>query len=332
LLSCAAAGNDIIFDAPIDPETKQVRNESKLCEQGRNFCNKLWNVTRLLKGLTVADHPQSELNRLAVAWLQNRFDSVLTQVEADFAQYRLSDVVMALYKFIWDDFCSWHIEVIKPAQGESIDRITYEATIGLFEKMMVILHPFMPFITEEVWHQLRRRSKAEDCIMSSYPQAGTFDKTLIAQVEKAMDLTTKIRETRNSNGISPKEELRLYVEDGEGAKALYTQPGLAAMIQKMANLGDLTFTKAEPPSSISFLSGREKYYLEINIVIDKDAERERILKELEYHRGFVAGVIKKLGNERFVSGAPAHVVDLERKKLSDGEEKIRLLEQTLEKL
>ena len=337
MLSSAAAGNDIIFDAPFDPKTKQVLNESKLCEQGRNFCNKMWNALRLVKGWQVDDTPQSAINRLAVSWLEQKFSKVLAGMEANFTQYRLSDVLMNLYQFIWDDFCSWYLEMIKPTYtGDGVsgptDRTTYEATLSLFEKMITALHPFMPFVTEEIWHQLRSRKKGEDCIVSHYPAAGSFDENFIQQVEKAKDLITEVRNIRNNNGISPKESLPLFVEPGHSARELFSTQGLDEMLVKMANLTAVKLTETELPTSVSFLSGKGKYYLEINVAIDKDAERERMQKELAYFRGFIASVQKKLGNERFVSGAPAEVVEVERRKLADGEEKIRQLEESLEKL
>ncbi len=337
MLSSAAAGNDIIFDAPIDEKTKQVLNESKLCEQGRNFCNKMWNALRLVKGWQIEDLPQSAANQLAVKWLQDKLDKTLTEVEVNFTTYRLSDVLMGLYAFIWDDFCSWYLEMIKPAYREDgsadpLDRKTYEATLEIFEKTMVALHPFMPFVTEEIWHQLRNRHAGNDCIVSAYPKPGRFDAELIQRVERLKEVVTKTREIRQNNGLSAREPLRLHVESGESARKMYALEGLDALLLKMAILSEINLTEAEPPSTVSFLAGVEKYYLEINVVIDKDAERERMMKELEYFKGFVKSVNVKLGNERFVNSAPANVVEGERKKLSDGEEKIRLLEESLSKL
>ncbi|MFQ5446480.1 MAG: valine--tRNA ligase [Saprospiraceae bacterium] len=337
MLLSGSAGNDIIFDAPFDPKTGQVINESKLCEQGRNFCNKMWNALRLVKGWQVENTPQNDINRLAVAWLENKLNKTLASIGENFSQYRLSDVLMSLYQFIWGDFCSWYLEMIKPnytgnGVSEPLDRTTYEATLVLFEKMMSVLHPFMPFVTEEIWHHLRERKPGADCVISRYPEAGAFDDALISEVEKAKDVVTKIRETRNSKGISPKEALPLFVEASQNAKALFENKGLHAMLRKMGNLSHVTLTNAEPPSAVSFLSGTEKYYLEIKVVIDADAEKKRIQEELEYFRGFVTGVQKKLSNERFVNNAPAPVVDKERRKLADGEEKIRLLEESLAKL
>lgn len=337
MLLSGSAGNDIIFDAPFDPETKEVLNESKLCEQGSKFCNKMWNALRLIKGWEKSDAEQPAVNALAVAWMKDKLDQTLTDVEANFTTYRLGDVLMGLYQTIWDDFCSWYLEIIKPSfnadgTSEPLDNKTYEATIDIFEKMMAALHPFMPFVTEELWHQLRNRHAGNDCIVSAYPTAGRVDKDLVQKIEKAKDAITKIRDARSNNGVSPKEPLRLFVQNSAGAKQLFDLPGLSGLVKKMGNLADVILTDDEPSSTVAFISGTEKYFLEMNITIDLEAEKERLAKELDYYRGFVASVEKKLSNERFVSGAPAQVVDNERKKMADGQEKIKNLEAALANL
>jgi valyl-tRNA synthetase len=297
----------------------------------------MWNALRLIKGWGTADSEQSEVNALAVKWIKDKFDQTLASVESNFEQYRLGDVLMGLYQVIWDDFCSWYLEIIKPSYlsdgvSEPLDQKTYEATIEVFEKMMAALHPFMPFVTEEIWHQLRRRREGNDCIVTAYPTAGRVDKDLIIKVEKAKDAITKIRDARSGKGVSPKEPLKLLVQNTNSAQDMYSLKGLAGLLQKMGNLSELSLTDQEPSNAVAFISGTEKYFLEMDIQIDQKAERERLTKELEYNRGFVASVEKKLSNERFVSGAPAQVVDNERKKLADGLEKIRILEEALGKL
>ena len=337
MLSCASAGNDIIFDAPFDPLTKKVLNESKLCEQGRNFCNKMWNALRLVKGWEVTDLPQPPLNHLAVRWIKDKTDSVMVNLEKNFDQYRLSDALMNLYQLIWGDFCSWYLEMIKPAylaEGKSrpLDKKTREATIEVFEKLMVALHPFMPFVTEEIWHQLRRRQEGNDCIVQRYPKPGRVDKALITNVEKAKDVVSKIRDTRNTNGISPKKPLQLFVEKTPGAEALFATAGIREMILKLGNLSALALVESEPPGTVSFISGTEKYFLEIQVEIDKEAESRRLAEEKKYLEGFISSVQKKLANERFVSNAPQAVVEKERKKLADGRERLRLVEEALNNL
>jgi valyl-tRNA synthetase len=335
MMASAAAGNDIIFDAPFDPETKQILNESKLCEQGRNFCNKLWNALRLIKGWEVSDATSveaSEINQLAVKWLEQKFAQVLTDLDAHFTGYRLSEAIMTLYKFIWDDFCSWYLEMIKPVYGEPIDRVTLLRTNELFSQMMTALHPFMPFITEEIWQQLADRLEGEDCIVSAYPKPADFNKTFIEKVERAKEIVTAIREVRISKGLKVKDALNVFAQDTPKAQDLLSEVGLKPMIVKMANLSDLNFTRTDIANSVSFLAGTEKFYVQLEQTIDTEEERQRLNKDLAYYQGFIQSVQKKLSNEKFVNGAPANVIEMERKKLADSEAKIRSLEEALANL
>ncbi|MBK8492775.1 MAG: valine--tRNA ligase [Saprospirales bacterium] len=335
MLSSAAAGNDIIFDAPFDPETKAVLNESKMCEQGRNFCNKMWNALRLVKGWKVGEmhesHIYGPMHDLAIEWMEHKFNQVLTTLEGNFKTYRLSDSLIALYTFIWDDFCAWYLEMIKPEDGV-VDADTMHETQSLFERMMTVLHPFMPFITEELWHQLRDRKEGDDCVVSSYPVAGPYDEEMIGQVEKAKDLIAKVREIRNNNGLKARDPLRLFIEDSPSARKMFNLPGLKEMVMKLAFLSELEYSTGEVENTLSILSGTEKYHLEVPMTIDVEAEREKIQKELEYFRGFVTSVEKKLSNERFVGGAPADVVERERQKMEDGKAKMKILEESLKNL
>ncbi len=337
LLLSTSAGNDIIFDAPLDPKTGKVRNESKMCEQGRNFCNKIWNAMQLVKSWPVADGKASEVNRLLMAWMENKFHKTLQESEEQFAQYRLSDSLLAWYQLFWDDFCSVYLEAIKPGFDQSGQRLPVDAdtiafTISLFENFMSVLHPFMPFVTEEVWSQLRQRKPGEDCIVSPWPQAGSWDESRIVPVERAKDIVTRVREARQARGIAMKVPLALYVEDGQEAQKLLGTPGLREFLVKMANLSKVEITESEPAQTISFLTGKVKLFLEAAGQIDLEEERQRLQKELEYYQGFVESVRRKLANERFVQNAPESVVNKERQKLADGEEKIRLLQESLQRL
>lgn len=336
MLSSAAAGNDIVFDAPFDPETKTVRNESKLCEQGRNFCNKMWNALRLIKGWEVVDQPKDDttqsVHQLAGQWMDHKLQQTIAQVTDHFNTYRLSDALMALYKLIWDDYCSWYLEMIKPEYGEPIDRATREEAISLMEPMMTLLHPFMPFVTEEIWHQLRSRTPGDDCVVSTYPKAGPFDEQLIAQIDQARAIVAGVRDIRNTKGLKMKEELQVGLQSTDSARAFLATAGIKPMIQKMAFLSDLVLYQEEPDNAVPFLAGREKVFVRLNQEIDTDAERERLEKDLAYYQGFVEKVKKKLANERFVNNAPAAVVDKERQKLADGEAKIKNLEEALSAL
>ena len=212
--------------------------------------------------------------------------------------------------------------MIKPAYGQPIDQVSLDKAIALMEQMMILLHPFMPFITEEIWHQLRERKEGADCIVSTWPKAGSFDKDFIEKVELAKAIVSGVRDVRNTNGIKQKDLLKVSAQNSDSTKDLLASTGLKAMIKKMAVLENLDSTAAAIDNSVSFLVKTDKFYVELNKEIDTEGECERLTKELLYHQGFVKGVEKKLSNERFVSGAPSHIVDLERKKLADGNAKI----------
>lgn len=336
MLNSAAAGNDIIFDAPMDPKTGKVLNESRLCEQGRNFCNKMWNALRLIKNWEVSEAvPDKEveaINHLAGDWLRQKFNQVLATVEVNFKEYRLSNALMNLYKFIWNDFCSWYLEMIKPAYGQPIDQATYEQTLDLFEEMMIALHPFMPFVTEEIWHQLRDRLEGEDCIISAYPEGGDFDPELIEAVEQAKEIVASVREIRNNKGIKMKEPLKVFAKKSERAENLLTRKGLKEMVAKMAFLETLDFTEEAIENSVAFLVRTEKFYVELKETINIEEECARLKADLEYQQGFLQSVRKKLGNERFVNNAPAPVVERERKKEADALSKIKRIEEAMGQL
>lgn len=336
MLSSAAAGNDIVFDAPFDPETKQALNESKLCEQGRNFCNKMWNALRLIKGLELTDEAASPadaaINQLAYDWMMNKYHALIKDLDKNYNEYRLSDALMSLYSFIWGDFCSWYLEMVKPEYGQPIDQKTYQQAIDIYEKLMTLLHPFMPFVTEEIWHGLKDRASGDDCVISAYPSAADSDGQLIKTVEIAKEVVSKVREARNKNGLKAKELLKLYVEASDTSKALFQNSGLVDMIKKMAFLESLELTDTEPENAVDFLARTDKYFLVINKAIDVEGELKKLQEELEYAQGFVKILEKKLSNERFVNNAPEQVVANERKKLADNLEKIRLIEESLNRL
>lgn len=323
LMSSAAAGNDILFD-------------EKLCENGRNFCNKLWNALRLVKGWQIAEMPENEAtahrNALAIEWMHAKFSQVLKSIEEDFTSFRLSEALLTLYSFIWDDFCSWYLEIIKPGFEKPLDRDTYEATLDLFSDLMIALHPFMPFITEEIWHRLRERAPGQDCMVQHYPKASAFDPTLIEQVEAVKALVTRIREVRNDYQIKPREALTVWVEDSPSARALFDRKGITEIACKLAVLSQLERTNTEPAGAKSFLSGTEKYFVEIHQQVDYQAERAKLEQELAYQQGFLKSIEAKLANERFVTSAPAAVVENERKKRADALARIHILEETLAKL
>ncbi|MDQ3393394.1 MAG: valine--tRNA ligase [Bacteroidota bacterium] len=312
MLFSSPAGNDLPFD-------------EKLCEQGRNFANKIWNAFRLIKGWQVSDKVDAGINKSAIAWFNNRINQAQEEIEDFYTKFRISDALLSTYKLIWDDFCSWYLEMIKPGFEEPIDRTTYEATIEIFEKLMKILHPFMPFITEELWHEIRDR-KEEDCIIiATWPELVSYDENLLNSASLVFEIISSIRNTRNEKQISPKTELSLFVKSNK--KEIYEQ--FENIIMKLANISEITFTDEKPKGAIGFVVKTEELFIPSAGEIDVEKERQNLLKELEYTRGFLQSVQKKLSNEKFVKGAPAQVLDNERKKQTDGEAKIQVLEEGL---
>ena len=322
MLSSAAAGNDIVFDAPI--QDGRVLNESQLCEQGRKFCNKIFNANRLIQSFTVADRTPEPAAALATAWIESKLHHTITEVDRLMAEYRLSEAMVTLYRLIWSDFCSWYLEAIKPADG-TLSRTTYEVTLSVFERLMQLLHPYLPFITEEVWHQLRDRAAGEDCIVSSWPQAGAVDQDLLRTFAQLQEAVTHIRDVRNQRGISHGEALRLAIkQDASGGAA-----GRNEFLKKSANLTAVDPVTEAPANGLPFLFGKTTAYLILNEEVDLAAERAKTEEELQRLRGFLKGVEKKLNNERFVTNAPEAVIALERKKQADATAKIASLERML---
>lgn len=320
MLSSSPAGGDLLFD-------------KKLVEQGRNFSNKIWNALRLIKGWEIDDDLETPVeNELAIKWLADKKSKILVDLESNFKEYRLSEALVSLYSFIWNDFCSWFLEMVKPEYQKPIDKYTYKKTIELYEDLCIMLHPFMPFITEEIWHQLKDRAKGEDCALASWPKAGACDDILIENVERTKDIISKIREVRSKNQLKAKEELSVLVQKSEKSEALLAYAGVKSTIEKLAVLSGINWVDEEPDNCVSFLSGTENFYVEIEQEVDIEAEIESAEKDLKYYQGFVLSVEKKLGNERFVNNAPTQVVENERNKLKDGQEKLRILEETLKKL
>jgi valyl-tRNA synthetase len=319
MLSCSPAGGDLLYD-------------DKLCEQGRNFCNKIWNALRLVDSWEVEDRDPSDMHDLATKWIENRLYEAINELEKDYAKYRLADVLMKLYTLIWDDFCSWYLEMIKPARGEKIARETRDETIRIFESLMIMLHPFMPFITEEVWHRMKQRAKGEDCMVASYPEAGSVDKPLSKDVAETKLLIRKIREIRQKYQLKNRDQLLVEMEHSEAAEKVFGRPGVVDLVISMCNLLDFKVADSEPKEAVAFHSGTYKFFAHIEGGIDADAEKERLQKELEYAEGFVRSVRKKLDNERFVNNAPESVVEKERRKLEDGEERIKIILENLNSL
>ena len=317
ILSCSPAGGDLLFD-------------EKLCEQGRNFSNKIWNACRLVKGWEWDEMKEASPGDLtAINWFKNKTHQMIGQIAKNFEQYRLSDILMGLYSFIWNDYCSQYLEMVKPLKGEKIAKRTYEDTVHLFEVLMRILHPFMPFITEEIWSQLKERPDGEDCIIQKYPSYSEFEQQTIDDTEYVKNLVARIRDERNKHGLKMRDSIELFTPSSEVSKALASDPGRKEILLKMANLSGLTIVASRPESSVSFISGAEKYYLVVEDSKSPEERRAELQKELDYARGFVAQVEKKLSNERFVQNAPDAVVAKERKKMQDGLSRVKNLEEAL---
>ncbi|PSL06448.1 valine--tRNA ligase [Cecembia rubra] len=314
MLFSSPAGNDLPFD-------------EKLVEQGRNFANKIWNAFRLVKGWEIDETVSGAENAAAIHWFENRFNEALTEIEEHFQKFRISDALMATYKLVWDDFCSWYLEMIKPAYQQPIDRATYEKTIVFFEDILKILHPFMPFLTEELWHQIKERSASEALIVSAWPKAKAFETKPIAEAAQIFEVVSQIRNIRSSKGISPKEAFALTVNTKQ--TELYSS--FETVLKKLANLSELNFGE-KVDNATSFVVKADECFIPMGEQIDVEKEKENLLKELEYTKGFLNSVVKKLSNERFVSGAPAAVVENEKKKQADAEAKIKTLEEALSKL
>jgi valyl-tRNA synthetase len=320
MLLTSPAGNDLPYD-------------DSLCEQGRNFSNKIWNAFRLVKGWSVDDRPQPASSAAAVAWMQSRVQRGTAEIDALFAQFRISEALMATYKLVWDDLCSWYLESIKTgfvknAAGEGvaepIDRQTYEATVAIFEEVMKLLHPFMPFLSEEVWHLLRERKAGEDIIIASWPKSGEGDAKLETEVQHAFDLVTAVRNVRNERSMSPKDALEVQAKGASPMRA-----AVSALVNKLANVSAIAEVDKASEGSITFLVGTTEYAVDLGGNIDPEAEAKKAEAELAHLRGFLSSVDKKLSNERFVAGAPAQVLETERKKKADAEAKIKALEERL---
>jgi len=313
ILLCSPAGNDIIYD-------------DKLIEQGRNFNNKLWNVLRLIKGWEINGDSNPE-NTAAIDWFESKLNQTIALIDEHFTNFRISDALMTLYNFIWDDFCSWYLEFIKPEFGKPIDQNTYNKTIGFFETCLVLLHPYMPFITEELYHLVDDRKEGDDIILAQLPKSGNVNAALIEIGDAVKDIITKVRDIRAKNNMSPKEAVPLFLDDTIEA---YT--AFSTIIIKMANLNKFEATSVEIANAITFLRGTQKCYVTINVQIDVEEEKRKLTEQINYQHGFLVSIEKKLSNEKFVASAPKQVVDMERKKKADAEEKIKMLEETLQSL
>ena len=312
LMLAAPAGNDILYD-------------DALCEQGRNFNIKIWNAFRLVKGWNVADKEQPASAAQAVKWFDAVLSATVAEVDDLFEKFRLSEALMAVYKLFWDEFSSWYLEMVKPAYGEPIDRATYEATLRYFDALLRLLHPFMPFITEELWQHISERNDGDSIMYAAMPKAHEYDADIIAQMNAAKDIIAGVRTIRLQKNIPNREQLALHVI-GSFSNAN------AEVIRKMANLSDIAEVAEKDPTASSFLIGTTEYAVPLGNNINVDEELKKQEADLKYLQGFLKSVNAKLGNERFVNNAPAQVVEAERKKKADAESKIKTLEESIARL
>ena len=314
LLLSSSAGNDLLFD-------------EALCQQGSGFANKIWNAFRLVKGLNIADIPQPESAKIAIEFFEAKFQKILSETEDDFSKYRISDALMKIYKLVWDDFCSWLLEMIKPAFGSPIDSKTYNEVIRLFEDCLKLLHPFMPFVTEEIWQQISSRTPQEALIIANYPEEKTFNEGILEEFEFIKEVISGIRTIRKEKNIPFKEEISLSIIDNEHFTTKWN-----SIIEKLGNVSAISYVEKATEGAISFRVKANEYFIPILDKINVEEEIKKLETELHYAEGFLKSVQAKLSNEKFVNSAPAQVVENERKKESDTLAKIETLTQSLKKL
>ena len=314
LLLSSAAGNDLMFD-------------EALCQQGKAFGNKIWNAFRLIEGWEVAEIEQPVYASMAIDWYLAKFQKTLLEIEDHFSKYRLSDALMTTYKLIWDDFCSWLLEMIKPAYGAPIDKKTYEAVVAILESNLKVLHPFMPFLTEEIWQYLKKRTPEQALIVASWPEQKPYDQAMLDGFEFASDVVSGIRTIRKEKNIAFKNTIEFLVLNNESQTKEFD-----AIISKLGNISNLNYTTETVENALSFRVKSNEYFIPANDTIDVAAEISKLEDELKYTEGFLKSVQKKLSNERFVSGAPEQVVASEKKKEADAVAKIETLKASLKNL
>jgi valyl-tRNA synthetase len=312
LLLCTSAGNDLMFD-------------ESLCEQGRNFCNKIWNAYRLVTGWEVDNSlAQSKHCKLAVEWFENLFNKAHKEIEEHLEAYRISDAMMALYRLFWDDFSGWYLEMVKPAYQQPTDKATMEATRHYFDLLMRLIHPFMPFVTEEIWQDLAPRAEGESIMYAQIPVAEEVDEALLARFALAMEVISGVRNVRKQKNIAQKNAITLNVIEDENYPKEY-----APVIAKLCNLDAINAVTEKDPTADAFIVKTTQYFIPMGDQIDVEAEMKKLGDELAYLEGFLASVMKKLSNERFVSSAPEKVVANERAKQSDAEAKIAAIKERM---
>lgn len=314
MLMSSPAGNDLLFD-------------ESYCEQGRNFSNKIWNALRLVKGWEIADIPQPKSSEIGVKWIKEKINQTIIELEDDFAKYRLSESLMRVYKLVWDDFCSWYLEIIKPAYQMPIDKNTFDSTIEIFERLIKILHPYMPFITEEIFHIIKERKEDESLMIKLMPSVKEIDREILDNFDLACEKISSIRQLRNEKNIPLKQELELYIKETESD---YKE--MDGIIAKLCNLSKIEYIKDKFEGGISLMVRTIEMFIPIGDSINKEEELKKLNEDLKYYQGFKVSVEKKLSNDKFVNSAPANIVENERKKLLDANQKIETITAQIETL
>ncbi|MBK8883222.1 MAG: valine--tRNA ligase [Bacteroidales bacterium] len=316
MLLCSPAGNDLLYD-------------DSLPEQGRNFSNKIWNAFRLVNSWEVDENiPQPDSSRVAVKWMEEILKRSIHEIDLNFRKFRISEALMISYKLFWDEFSAWYLEIIKPEYQKPVDRITLNATKVIFEKLLKIIHPFMPFITEELWQLLEERKNGESLMVALMPEARKFNKELVTDFESVKETISAVRTVRQNKGIPNKDKLELLIREDKNSYDTELLP----IIAKLGNLSAISFVPEKQPGSISFMVGTTEFFIPLTGSIDIESELKKLQDDLEYNRGFLISVMKKLDNQRFVQNAPTNVLDLERKKQSDTESKIKSIEERIKEL
>jgi valyl-tRNA synthetase len=314
MLLCSPAGNDLLF-------------EENLPEQGRNFANKIWNAFRLVKSWQVdkaAEQPDH--SKAAIAWFNECLSQSVAAIDSNFKQYRISESLMNVYRLFWDDFCSWYLETVKPSYKKPVDEETYSTTIDFFDNLLRMLHPFMPFITEEIWHLIEERGKNESIMVADMPHPKPYNKETLLLFENTREVVTFIRNTRTARQIPNKEKLSLAIRTTEYKK------NFIPVLKKLGNLSEINFINKKIEGTVSFITKYGEYYLSLGDLADHGEEIQKLKKDLEYTRSFLSSVMKKLGNKQFMANAPKKVIEMEKKKKTDAENKIKALEERLKSL
>jgi len=314
MMLLSPAGNDLLFD-------------ESLCEQGRNFSNKIWNAFRLLKGWTIDKNlAQPEYAEVSAKWFEAKLNTAINTVNDHFEKFRISDALMTIYKLIWDDYCSWYLEMIKPPYGEPVDEKTLSGSIDFLEELMKLLHPFMPFLTEEIWHHLSERKSGESIMISPHSVPGSVDEDIISRFDFASEVIVAVRNLRAGNNIAQKQPLSLFVKKNYNETA---DPTFDNVVIKLCKLEHLGYTDEKIPGALGFVVKRTEFYIPVDQTIDIEEKRQKLEEELTYMKGFLQSVQKKLRNEKFVANAKSEIVEGERKKESDAIARIRVIEEQI---